>query len=207
MTKKITILLFLIAVTLSVKARTIAEYFGDTRANAAFQSLSTVSRLDMIDYYKSGMSNTSATELNGAAHILTMNDTLMNIEFSQGISMTLAVLPGKSPVLMVIETLPLPEIDSRITFYDERWSPFGDKLMKQPRLVDWLISDDKNKRQDVESTIPFLLSRADYDPMTQTLTLTSTLEQYYPAEKPKQLSLLKPTLKYHWNGKKFNLIK
>ncbi len=207
MHKFLSILLFCIFALTKANASTVADYFGDTRADIAFPTISAVSRLDMIDYFNSGMENPILNALGGLSRITALNDTCLSLDYTSGIKLTLTLLPGKKPTLMLIETLSLPQQDSRITFYNEQWETLENSPLSIPTLSDWLSPQGIKHRTEVESTIPFMLSVANFNPTTLTLTFTSTIDSYFAGEKPVELSYLRPKIVYHWDGKKFKTIK
>ncbi len=188
-------------------ARTVSEYFGDTAADSVFISLPAVSRLDMVDYFTSAMTNPTKNELGSLSRITSLNDTTLTIDYTSGVTLELTLLPGPKPVLMLIETLPLPERDSRISFYDENWQPLSKSPLKAPSLNDWLTADGQRHRDEVEATLPFILSTAHYDAPAGQLVLTSTTDSYFSGEKPHELKYLRPGLVYLWNGKSFKIQK
>lgn len=201
-----TLLLSLLALG-CMQAKNVAEYFGDIKADEVFPSLSSVARLDMVDYFNSGMTNPTKNELGSFSRITALSDTMMSVDYTTGVRLELTLLPGKKPVLMLIETLPLPENDSRISFYNADWKPLKKTPLKFPGLTEWLNTRDLAERESVEMVLPFMLCTASFDPLSQDLVLTSTIDSYFAKEKPKILSLLRKSLVYHWDGKNFKPVK
>lgn len=201
-----TLLLSLLALG-CMQAKNVAEYFGDVKADEVFPSLSSVARLDMVDYFNSGMSNPTKNELGSFSRITALSDTTMSVDYTTGVRLELTLLPGKKPVLMLIETLPLPENDSRISFYNADWKPLKKSPLKFPGLTEWLNTSDVAERESVEMALPFMLCTASFDTLSMNLVFTSTIDNYFAKEKPAILSLLRERLVYHWDGRTFKPVK
>ncbi len=187
----------------SIHKKNVADYFGVSAADDVFLLTPLVARLDMIDYFKSGMNNTVDNRAGGKSHLISLTDTILSMKYNSEITVDVVLLPGKNPVLMTIETLPLPQHDSRIKFYDASWKPLGDKVFQAPGLDRWLTPQGRAHRKDVEQAIPFMLYTASYDAVTQTLTVKSNIESYFAVEKPAELEYLLPSLSYKWDGRRF----
>lgn len=187
-------------------ARTAIEFFTEPGASAAFGELEQNTRLDMVDYYTNSLSRTTANVLNGPARILAATDTVLKVQPARQTLVDLYVLTaGVDTVLMAVETLRLPQPDSHIDFYDTKWKPLSRKPLEAPVLSDWLTENGRNARREVELWLPFMLAQASYDPATQTLTLTNTLDQYFPdpADRDKLHKWIRPQLTYVWKNRKF----
>ena len=203
MKRILTIFMAITVASLFAQARTVSEYFGDTQADMVFPSLTAVSRLEMVYYFQSGMSNPTQSELGGFSRVTSLSDTCLTVDCGESVRQDLVLLPGKKPVLMLIETLALPEHDSRVRFFDSQWQELKNPPLKQPQLADWLVDKNAVHRDEVEYVLPFMLSTARFNPEDMTLTYTSTADSYFAGEKPAALKYLRPKLVYRWDGKKF----
>lgn len=183
--------------------RTVGEHFADTRADSVFDMLTAVTRLDMLDYYRSGMTTPSKNALEGQARILSLTDTMLTMRYGAGIVVDIVRLDGPRPTLMVIETVPLPEADSHLSFYDENWRAVKHIPIKMPMLSDWLTDQSRDTRNAVERAIPFMTYTAAYDPTSDTLTFTQTISSYFGDKAPDELRFIKPRLEYRWTGSQF----
>lgn len=206
MKKFLTTFIALTVACVFAQARTVSEYFGDTQADMVFPSLTAVSRLEMVYYFQSGMSNPTQSELGGYSRVTALSDTCLTVDCGESVSQQLVLLPGKKPVLMLIETLALPEHDSRVRFFDSQWQELKNPPLKQPQLADWLVDKNAVRRDEVEYVLPFMLSTAEFNPEDMTLTYTSTADSYFAGEKPAALKYLRPRLVYKWDGNKFRQI-
>ncbi len=201
-------LIITLAFAVTASGRTVIDYFTRNEAGQGIPLLDKNTRLDMSDYFKHGLPHVSTNVMGGSARILEVNDTDMRFEITSETPCQLAMLTSqRDTTLMLIETMSLPQADSRISFYDKNWNALKREAFVEPKLADWLTATGKAERNDVEQWLPFLLWRADYS--NGVLTLTSTLDKYYIDEKDVELlnKWIKPELKYSYNGKKFSLIK
>ena len=207
MKKILTTFIALTVACVFAQARTVSEYFGDTQADMVFPSLTAVSRLEMVYYFQSGMSNPTQSEYGGYSRVTALSDTCLTGDCGEAERQDLVLLPGKKPVLMLIETLALPEHDSRVRFFDSQWQELKNPPMKQPQLADWLVDKTAVHRDEVEYVLPFMLSTASFNPEDMTLIYTSTADSYFAGEKPAALKYLRPRLVYKWDGKKFRQVR
>ena len=139
-----TIALIIATAALAVQARTAADFFGMAEADIAFDAISATTRLDMLDYAHSGLTTPSNNRQGGVARIISVSDKSIKLTPATSVEASLDVLTtGKDTVLMVIETLPLPQQDSRISFYDTQWRPVKKAPLDTPKLSDWMETTDK----------------------------------------------------------------
>ncbi len=183
---------------LPMQGRTAGDFFGIEAADTAFPILGAATRLDMLDYARSGLATPSNNLQDGVARITSVTDGSIHLTPAAGVSASLDVLAsGRDTVLMVIETLPLPQKDSRITFYDTRWQKLAKQPFEMPTLRDWLPAGDKAALAQAYDEIPFMLAEAAYDPDTRILTLSNTLGGYFAeGDAPATLGRMHATLQY-----------
>lgn len=206
--KRLFIIFASIIIAVSGSARTVTDFFADSIAQVP--NLSKLTRLDMVDYFASGLQHSSQNDYAGPVRIYSSNGKTMTFDINEATPCSLSVLTAQSDtVLMYIETVRLPQPDSSISFFDKNWKPLKRTVFVEPKLDDWLTNEGKSSREDVESWLPFLLWSAAYDDDTATLTLTSTLNQYFAgADDINRLNKwLLPKLTYQYKGKKFTLVK
>ena len=203
--------LALLAVMLpvGVGAWTISDAFA-TAGGDIIPLLDRNARLDMIDYFNSGMDRPSTNELAGRSSITRMDDRSMRIRLTDASNYQLAALPaGADTLVAVIATVLTPAPDSRMAVYTRSWDKDLTKnIFKQPVLSDWRTAGGRRHRDEVAKLVPFMLTAYDYDPATSTLTLSDNSrqclsEEVYETVRP----YLKEKLVYRWNGKKFTAVK
>lgn len=166
-------------------------------------------RLDMIDYFKSGSDKASANAFGNESRITSLDPQSVVVDIDNGVECQFFVLDtrGKKPLIGVIFTLDTPIADSDLSIYTSRWER-EEKAFAAPKLADWLTSAGKKQRKQVEEAIPFIMASYVYDPATLTLTITNNTADYFcEADAPAELALLKDKLAYKWNGHKFTLLK
>lgn len=175
-----------------------------------FPLLDRNARLDMIDYFNSGMSTRTANALNGTSAVTAMTPSTITVEMTSASTVELVVLPcGNDTVVAVISTVKTPAPDSKIAVCSSDWKKtLTPQFFSKPELKDWLTDDGRRNRGEVESFVPFLLISYAYDPSASTLTLTNNTREFlsddvYAIVEP----FLKQTIVYRWNGKRFAVTK
>lgn len=175
-----------------------------------FPMLDNNARLDMVDYFNSGMTTPSTNALKGKSRITALAPLSMTISMTEASDYQLALLPaGSDTIIAVITTVATPAPDSKMALYTKDWTAnVTAKRFNKPLLRDWLTPEGRNNSDDVESLVPFLLISYSYDPDTATLTLTNNTgsflsEEIYETVQPYLLS----SLSYRWDGKKFAPVK
>lgn len=168
-------------------------------------------RLDMIDYFRSGMSTPSANVMGGQARVTSLSDHVLTIEISEASALQMVLLPvdTKRQVICCIFTLKTPQPDSWIEFYSTDWSRLGtEKYFKEPSVSDWLTKEGRRHVDRVKDLFPFVL--ASYvctypDNSTScTLLVRNEMSSYFDQEQYNEVnSWFCPALTYIWTGKMF----
>ncbi len=200
-----------LAVMVSCEARawSISDAFA-TAGSEIVPLLDRNARLDMIDYFNSGMDRPSDNALMGKSRITEMDGQSMRIRLTDASFYQLAALPaGADTLVAVIATVLTPAPDSRLNIYTRSWEKdLTQRLFNSPVMADWLTADGRRNRDEVEKLVPFLLVGYEYDPDTSTLTLINNTQQALAEEVYEKVRpCLKEKLTYRWNGKKFVALK
>ncbi len=166
-------------------------------------------RLDMLDYFHAGSPKVSVNAAGGKCKIISESDTAIMYQAAEGVVCQLFVLnPSDAGSMRIglIETVETPAPDSRLTIFDSRWADLTSATFKAPRLSDWTRGISSGLRDEVERSIPMLLAEYTFDPKTSTLTVESSMNQYYTAtDRPEALRYVSPLLRYNWDGRRFKL--
>lgn len=182
MTRILTLLMLMATVCLPLGARTALEVFADAGADKVVGLLDRNTRLDMVDYFSGGMTHVSNNRFGGPAIIMSADSASVRFSPGESIECQLALsVSGRDTTVIFIETLQLPQPDSRVSVYGlPEWSELNAGVYApEPVLSDWLTEDGARNRDEVERLLPFVTARADYDPATATLTYTNTLDTYF----------------------------
>ena len=195
-----------VAAGTTASARTPLDFFCLEGADVAFPELPATTRMDMTDYFNSSMARPSTNAYDGEAIIDSADSATLTVRPATATTVQLSVLPGADTVLCVIETLALPQPDSRISFYTTDWAPLRKAPLDAPVLADWLTDEGRRQRAEVEAWLPFLIASATYDPETATLVITNEMQKYFAGDDDLQQlqEWLRPSLTYKWNGRRFD---
>lgn len=187
---------------ISLSAQTAADAFKSAPVDI-FPILEPSTRLDMIDYFNSGMSTPSRNTMSGNSRITELTPTSLTIEMTKASTYQLVVLPGNNIALVTTITTPAP--DSKMAIYSPDWANnLTAKTFSKPTLDDWLTPEGKKNKSEVEMNVPFLLIQYNIEPSTGTLTLTNNTsgflaEEIYQIVEPWLLQ----SIVFDWNGTKY----
>ncbi|MDE5649525.1 MAG: DUF3256 family protein [Duncaniella sp.] len=178
-----------------------------------FPLLDTNTRLDMIDYFRSGMSTPSQNALEGKSQITELEPGYLSVKMTDSSTAQLVLLDdGKQGVVAVINTVATPGLDSSMKFYlydkaNAKWGAPATKVyFTRPGWKEWMTPEGKSRQDEVEAQVPFLLVSYKYNPSTKELVLTNNLSKFLDKDIYDSISsYLLPQLVYTWDGGKFGL--
>lgn len=202
--KQILLTALLLLVTLTAAAQKTAADAFTTAPAGIFPLLDKNTRLDMVDYYNSGLATPSANRLQGRSAITSLTPATLTVKITDSSSAQIALLPaGRDTIIALISTVATPGLDSTIKFYDSNWSPLPtDRHFTAPGWNDWLTPG--HDTAEVTAHAPFMLASYFIDTDASTLTATNNLATFLDEDTYKALaSTLRPTITYKWNGKRF----
>lgn len=187
---------------------TAADFFANAPLRI-FPTIDRTTRLDMLDYYRSGSDKPSKNAFKGNARVLAASPSQITFSTSDVQEVELSLIPHRGDtLLMVITTVSTPAPDSEVRFYTTAWEPVDRGLFIVPQLSEWIAPEGADRRDDLENLYPITLARAVYDPSTRTLTLQNKLGDFLaPGEGSWADGLLRGELVYRWNGKKMEKVK
>lgn len=195
-----------IASFLNVKAaEPVVEAFKTAPASA-FPLLDKNARLDMVDYYTSGLSTPSKNGLGGLSRIDSLTDEFMHINMTVASDVELARLTGgKTDLILLISTIATPSPDSKLSVFTSDWSKdLTSKVFTPPSLTDWLTPDGRRRVKEIRKAVPFMIVGYHYDPTTKTLLLTTEIKSVVGNDVYKEIAAaFTDSIAYVWNGSKF----
>ncbi|MCM1356044.1 MAG: DUF3256 family protein [Staphylococcus sp.] len=209
MKKHFLTLALLFASLTGIAQTSVADLFTSA-PQSVFPLLDRNTRLDMVDYFKNGMSTPSQNTLDGRSVITELTPESLTVKLTDSSAMQLVELKGqKGTVIALINTVATPGLDSTIKFFDADWNPLpAESLFTKPGWPEWLTEAGQKNPEEVTMQVPFMLSSYRIAPGSQTLTLTNNLSQFLDKAVYDDLSqYLRPNLVYEWNGKRFTLSK
>lgn len=193
-----------ISATMTARNAGSAQWFFAMAPDHVLPLLPANTRLDMLDYYNSGIHRASADAAGARAIVTASAARSMRFETGDTCRFELAVFPLPNDTLVaLIETIAYPVADSRIAWYDSEWRPVTPPL-RTPGLDVWLTREGKRHRAEVEEALPFISATAEADPEQGTITLRRTIDAYFlPQERPAALDYVKPEIVFRLKGKRF----
>lgn len=192
-------------------ARTIVDLFA-TEPGDLFPLLTRTSRLDMVDYYKSGQVVDMRNNLTGESRLLEMDSAYLKVQTSGSrVVEMLMRKAGKDTVITVIETVMTPVPDSYLSQWNVHWQRYtSDKLFKMPTIDDFIVKKMPSElRADLQDVMIFPLVQLTFTGENRdTIEATHGLEQFLvPNEYKRFAAYLIPTLRYRFNGLKIKPVK
>ena len=169
-----------------------------------FPLLDKNTRLDMVDYFNSGLNTASTNRMQGQSAITSLSPTSVTIKISESSSAQIALLTnGNDTIIALVSTVATPGLDSTLKFYDSSWRPLqADKYFKVPGWNDWMTAG--HDPSEVTVFTPFMLASYFIDTDKGTLTATNNIASFLDEETYKSVApVLNPSLTYKWNGKRF----
>lgn len=201
--------LLVIATALSVitgAARNAADFFA-TAPKEAVPLLTVNNRLDMLDYYHSGVETATANVLEGRSRISSEDSLRLTAILSPNSTLQVAIMPNKGDTIVAfIETVASPVYDSGISFYRASdWKRLPDPVL--PSSDDFIIPDKRGAVATTEMPSLFFIG-IDYDPEQELLLISNNSFDMLPAgEIPKAASLMESVQAYRYDGRKLVRVK
>jgi len=197
----------------SASAQLTARSAFSSAPSSLLPTLTANQRLDMLDYYDSGLDRASKDVFGTECRIDTLSANVITISIGSIRNLSFYILDsgGGKPIIMAIDRLRTPAVDSSMSFYNSKWErQADDKIISLPLLADWTGKIDKDLRQRIENALPFVMYDADFDPESSQLTLSLSTDGYVAREDSAIVAdTLKKKLVYTFNPKqqKFTIAK
>ena len=123
-----------ISATMTAKDAGSAQWFFAMAPDDVLPLLPVNTRLDMLDYYNSGVERPSRDAAGSRAIVTSSTNRRLTFDTGDGSTYELAVYTaGRDTIVALVETLHYPMADSRVEWYDSRWRPLQ-PLLGEPGL-------------------------------------------------------------------------
>lgn len=161
------------------ESRTAADFFKDA-PDSIFHILDRNTRMDMLDYFNSGMDTRSNNVFGGKSRLTEVLPDKVGIEFSADATATLVMLPQKNDtVLAVITTVRAPMAESSLKFYDAATWKLLRRQPAQPVPKDFFDVRKLAALGRKAEIPPFLFVEIMYDPQRGVFVFRNTTAEYY----------------------------
>ncbi len=191
---------------LATSAQLTASKAFTSAPSDVFPLLDTNTRMDMVDYYNSGLATPSANRMDGRSSVTDLSPASLTVKISESSSAQVAILAaGSDTVIAVVSTVAAPGLDSTLKFYDREWKPLqASRYFTAPAWKEWVTQG--HDAAEVTAYAPFMLASYYIDPAKGTLTVTNNLSTFLDEDVYEMVApALHPSLVYRWNGKRFTL--
>lgn len=176
-----------------------------------FNTIEQSVRMDMLDYYASGMRKHMPTRLGGQAVIDSIaGDHYMKVSTSS-VSETevqMYVNNHGDKLFGVINRVKMPATDSHISFSQTYalGSP-SVSLIEEPKVRDFLTAKDKKTLSEIESKIDFPLIDYRFLPNGDVEARLTVGEFLSREDSAAVMPFVNSGITYHWDGKRFKIKK
>lgn len=192
-----------LAAVAAAQARTAADFFVGA-PDEAMILFDKSTRMDMLDYFNSGLPTFSTNRTGGSARILAAEPGRLELLAGRDSNIRIGVMTDRGDTtLVVIETVLTPVADSHVRLYDRNWRPRSPQLPAMPSAMDFVAQADRKSaaRADMPD-VCFVV--ADYNPADGTFTMTDTTAGAYVAgDEPDGLRLMRQSIRMKYDGRRF----
>lgn len=187
------------------KARGGAAEAFTTAPTAVIPLVDSLTRLDMIDYYRAGLTTMSRNNLGEESRLIALGEDSVVLKLSEKVTQAIYLLPLKNDTIYaVVKTYKLPALDSSIKFYDSEWNQIDtNRIITLPGRENWLIKSNRESKAKLAENLTFVTAAITIDVAAGELTFTNTLADLLPLESMEAVKDdIKPRLVYTWNRSK-----
>jgi hypothetical protein len=212
MLRKIFILVLCAMASVCVDAGTIRDLFF-SEPGELFLQLPENTRKDMIDYYDNGQIVATESNMGDDAQLIKADSSYIALHTSKSriVEMRLLLKSKRDTVIAVIETVSMPTLDSRISFYTTKWKKLAtEKFFAMPTMRDFFRSTTPADVLDkLVSSIAFPMIYMHFEGADHSILVAKpTLREFYQDEDFKRFQpYLVDSLSYNIQGAKIKLLK
>lgn len=177
-----------------------------TAPNNVFPFINQSQRLDMVDYFESGIDKKLPNLFDDDSRIISLTPTEIVVDYGAGNTVEFVPLNRKgSEIIMMINIRSTPTSDAEVRFFTPNWREIKTSdIMAGPSMSMWFPNLDKKQKAFVAEAVPFMTATATYDSTNCVLTFRPTLGDYIDADKLDEINkLITPEISFKWNGTKF----
>ncbi len=190
----------------SATARKIADFFVEAPMYEAAPYIDTNMRMDLLDYFRSNLPSKTTNMFGETASVVSESERSLLVNVGKGVELEYGLaVSGCDSLLVVIETLPTPMPDSKVSLFGTGWK-VARRASVMPAPSDWLTDEGRANIESVELAVPFITASAKFVEDGNKLVFTNTIGEYY-SDKDSTASevarYLKPQITYRFNGKTF----
>lgn len=192
----------------AASARTMSDFFIN-EPDSVFVQIDKSARMDMVDYFHSGKKVDTMNRLGGKSRIEELTDDYMRVRLSDCAEVALhSYIAGNDTLLLVVNTLKTPALDSRLMTFVNDWTPAdAGRYIRLPEVEDFISGVSGKQRKQLAALVEFSLMSLTVAPDGK-LTARLTVERYMGTEDYARLKpYLKESIIYSWDGKKFRSAK
>lgn len=205
MKRFVTIIILVIVVSLT-KAADLRTLFINM-PDSIMPMLTKSERMDFLDYMDSGMRGGVKNRLGGESEMTVLEDNMLTVKTSAAgrLDMVLFTRNNGKKLICIIKTVTARYDDSRLSFYNEDWTPVETKtVIKLPQFEDFLTKEALRNDSLADLKKQSMLRLQSVTANDDALEFRYTSLEYIGEDADKYSSWFKSEpLRYIWNGKRF----
>lgn len=163
--------------------------------NTIFPPLTSKQRMEMLEYYKSNLNDTTENILGGESYILSFDAEKNHLKIQSTANATFEMLyiEGTDDInyLATIRTVCAPICSSVITYYDSTWNVVPLKHIA-PKATDWILKDEVEKTdytfEEYSQLLPVSFISYSFDTGKQSIEATNNSLLYLDETERKKLT-------------------
>ena len=190
-----------------------AAYAEDLRTlfvnmpDSIMPTLTKSERMDFLDYLDSGMKARVRNKLGGESVMTSFSDNSLTVMTSQSGRLEMVLFPFRKGrnLICIIRTVTARFEDSRLSFYNEDWTPVDSrKLIELPQFDDYLTKEALKQDSLPELRKRSLLRLQSATAVDGGLEFRYTSLDYIGDDADKYRSWFEPEpIRFTWTGKRF----
>lgn len=190
---------------------TIKDIFG-AMPDSIMPYLSANNKLDMLDFMANNDKAIVTNKLEGTTELEKLTANYLKLKMNEAKTVELVLLKSRpahdstNNVLCVIETLGRDTLESKITFYSEKWQVLDikDPIQEYAKaLITRPDSIDSDTYGDLLKLTQNMMARAIFSNADNTILLEATFPMLSSEDKQRVACIIKP-ISLKWNGTGFN---
>lgn len=194
----ITLIIAISAATPAAALTAVEAFVG--ASETMLPMLTTNERMDMVDYYQSGLNTPVRAHMPGEWRILDIKDNHLTFaaDTTETASrVTLAVFgEGNQAIIAMIITNFMPATDAYVELYNADFTPREENI--NPQYCDWVPDKAFEQIDDLSITLPFVTAEVVVD--SQSITFVNTIDEYLCAADAEAIKpLIAESISYVYN--------
>ena len=200
------ILAFLLCFASASQGRTMKEIFKQL-PDSLTEELSRDNRLDLTDYWESGMKASVKNNFGEFSSLLNLGKDYVKLQLSERSEVEFKLLTQDTDsTLCAVRTYFAPQAESTVELYDLKgFKRKNQNLIPKPKIADFVLPEKTSEAaKEAMGRAGVALIKAELSDSDQTLTFTLNCDEGNPELRDELKPLLKDKAEYRWKDGRFS---